>query len=84
MLSFKSTVVVCAYYIDDSPGVQHNRKAPPYTVYARKEVILAAGAVNTPMVLMLSGIGPASTLSKYGIQVIVDNANVGQNLVVGR
>ena len=67
-----------------SPDVQNDRQARPYTVHARKEVILATGAVNTPLVLMLSGIGPASTLSKYGIPVVINNRHVGQHLQVGR
>lgn len=67
-----------------SLDVQNDCQARPYTVHARKEVILATGAVNTPLVLMLSGIGPASTLSKYGIPVVINNRHVGQHLQVGR
>ncbi|KAL2862676.1 GMC family oxidoreductase [Aspergillus lucknowensis] len=47
---------------------------------AGKEIILAAGALRTPQVLMLSGIGPSRTLSKYGIPTVVDNPEVGRNL----
>ncbi|HEX5729122.1 GMC family oxidoreductase [Microbacterium sp.] len=47
---------------------------------ARREVILAGGTVNTPQLLMLSGIGPAGHLAEHGIPVVVDSAEVGANL----
>ncbi|OJJ02478.1 hypothetical protein ASPVEDRAFT_41970 [Aspergillus versicolor CBS 583.65] len=47
---------------------------------ARREIILAAGSLRTPQLLMLSGIGPAETLSKHGIPITVDAPNVGKNL----
>ncbi len=49
-------------------------------VRARREVILAASSINTPKLLMLSGIGPAQQLTAHGINVIADRAGVGQNL----
>jgi choline dehydrogenase len=49
-------------------------------VHAASEVILAGGAFNTPQLLMLSGIGPATELDRHGINVRVDLAGVGQNL----
>lgn len=47
---------------------------------ASREVILAGGAFNTPQLLMLSGIGPRETLTKFGIPVLVDLVGVGKNL----
>lgn len=47
---------------------------------ARREVILCGGAINTPQLLMLSGIGPADHLTSRGIPVRVDAAQVGENL----
>lgn len=51
-----------------------------YEVRINKEVILAAGATQTPQILELSGIGDAKLLNKHVIDVIVDNENVGENL----
>ena len=48
--------------------------------HARREVILAAGAFNTPQLLMLSGIGPAEELRRFGIEARVDRPGVGRNL----
>jgi choline dehydrogenase-like flavoprotein len=50
------------------------------TYTAKKEVILAAGAVGSPKVLELSGVGDKKLLTKYGIPVVYDNRNVGENL----
>jgi choline dehydrogenase-like flavoprotein len=57
----------------DKPGEKR-------TVYVKREVILAGGAYNTPQLLMLSGIGPQTELSKHGIPVRVDLPGVGSNL----
>lgn len=47
---------------------------------ARREVILSAGAVNSPQILLHSGIGDKETLSKFGIKTLVNNPSVGRNL----
>ena len=52
----------------------------PSTIYARNEIILSAGAVATPQLLLLSGIGNATTLKDFGIRTLINNSNVGQNL----
>lgn len=52
-----------------------------YTVYARKEVILSAGAYNSPQLLMLSGVGPAADLRRLGIPLVKDLPGVGQHLL---
>ena len=49
-------------------------------VRARREVVLAASSINSPKLLMLSGIGPAAHLAEHGINVIADRPGVGQNL----
>jgi choline dehydrogenase len=49
-------------------------------VFAKREVILAAGAFNTPQLLMLSGIGPGAELTRHGIPVLVNRPGVGRNL----
>ncbi|KAJ7497656.1 hypothetical protein FB451DRAFT_1212279 [Mycena latifolia] len=55
-------------------------KSPRHRVTARKEVILSAGTVGTPHILMHSGIGNASALERLGIPSLVNLSSVGQNL----
>jgi choline dehydrogenase-like flavoprotein len=61
-------------------GVEIFRQGVRETVWAEREVILCSGTVNTPQLLMLSGIGPADHLSSLGIPVALDAPGVGRNL----
>ncbi len=58
-------------------GVEYVKDGQTRTLRARAEVILAGGAINTPQLLMLSGIGPGAHLQAMGLPVTVDNPNVG-------
>lgn len=49
-------------------------------IHARRDVIIAASAINSPKILMLSGIGPAAHLAEHGIRLIADRPGVGGNL----
>lgn len=60
-------------------GIEFVRNSQRHRVLARKEVVLSAGALNSPQILMLSGIGPADHLLSHNIPVLVD-LPVGENL----
>ncbi len=61
-------------------GVEVERGGKIEVIRARCEVILAASSINSPKLLMLSGIGPAAHLAEHGIEVIADRPGVGGNL----
>lgn len=61
-------------------GVEIRSGGQTRTITARREVILAASSINSPKLLMLSGIGPAEHLKNQGIEVVADRPGVGQNL----
>ncbi len=61
-------------------GVRVRRGKRSEMLYARRGVILAAGAFNSPQILMLSGVGPAQHLKDNGIDVALDHPAVGSNL----
>lgn len=61
-------------------GVEIRRGNRVEVVRARKEVILSASSINSPKILMLSGIGPAAHLAEHGIDVLADRPGVGGNL----
>jgi len=61
-------------------GVAYRRKGGDVTVRAAREVIVASGALNSPQILMLSGIGDAEHLRTHGIEVVADRPEVGRNM----
>jgi len=61
-------------------GVEVLRGGKTEVIRARREVILAASSINSPKLLMLSGIGPAAHLAEHGIDVVADRPGVGGNL----
>ena len=61
-------------------GVRLRNKTGLHTVQATREVILSAGAIQTPKLLQLSGIGPGALLRGFGIDVVAASENVGRNL----
>ena len=61
-------------------GVEYLRGGTRHSAHARGEIILAAGAFNSPQLLQLSGLGPASLLQALGIPVVADMPGVGANL----
>jgi choline dehydrogenase-like flavoprotein len=61
-------------------GVEYKHKGQTTMVQANKEVLLSAGAFQSPHILMLSGIGPRQELEKHGIPVVKELAGVGENL----
>ncbi|KAI0119748.1 choline dehydrogenase [Daldinia grandis] len=76
---FRETLVkrVCINESKQATGVEISSGL---VLTARREVILSAGAFQSPQLLMVSGVGPADTLKKLGIPVIADRPGVGQNL----
>lgn len=72
VLSLDNDVEGVVFYQRDNPGEKK-------TVQAKKEVVLAAGAVHTPQILQLSGIGPRTVLEAADITVKIDASGVGNN-----
>ncbi len=61
-------------------GIEYERGGAIQKALATREVILAAGSISSPQILMLSGIGPAQHLQQHGIPVVADVPGVGENL----
>jgi len=65
----------------EAKGIRYRKSGEAVEVSASKSVILAAGAIGSPKILMQSGIGDGAALRELGIDVTHDNANVGANLI---
>jgi choline dehydrogenase len=61
-------------------GVGYKKGGRSFVATARREVILSGGAINSPQLLKLSGVGPAAELARLGIEVVADRPGVGENL----
>jgi choline dehydrogenase len=61
-------------------GVVYHKDGQAHAAEASREIIVCTGAINSPQLLMLSGIGPKETLEKFGIHVVMNLPGVGQNL----
>jgi choline dehydrogenase len=61
-------------------GVEVLRKGRPVVLRATREIVVCAGAVNTPHLLMVSGVGPADHLREHGAPVVADSPDVGRNV----
>lgn len=76
----KATVTKVLLQGDKAKGVEYLHQGKVRIAYASHEVILAAGAVQSPQILQLSGIGPAQHLKRHGIDINIDAPEVGENL----
>jgi choline dehydrogenase len=61
-------------------AVEYRKAGSLRTARARKEILIASGAYNSPQLLQLSGVGPAELLRKHGIEVVLDAPGVGHDL----
>ena len=61
-------------------GISYLQGDVPKKAHARREILLCAGAIQSPQLLMLSGIGPINQLNQFGIPIVSELAGVGQNL----
>jgi len=64
----------------DAVGVEYEQDGRTFRVDAREEVIVCGGAINSPQLLLVSGIGPAEHLREHDIEVVQDLPGVGRNL----
>lgn len=64
----------------EATGVAYEKAGRIHHAKARREIVLSAGALQTPQILQLSGIGPADLLQRHGIPVVHDLKGVGENL----
>ncbi|WP_283137281.1 GMC family oxidoreductase [Rhizohabitans arisaemae] len=81
-LTVETGALVTRVLIEDgkATGVEYVLDGETVQAEAEREVVLCAGAVNSPQLLMLSGVGPAGHLREHGIEVVVDSPRVGTGL----
>lgn len=81
-LKIQTGALVSRLILDGSRtiGAEYCYRGETKRVLARREIILSAGTIETPAILMRSGIGPANHLKDLGIPVLLDRPNVGANL----
>ncbi|MFO1143817.1 MAG: GMC family oxidoreductase N-terminal domain-containing protein [Amaricoccus sp.] len=81
-ITLKTGVLVLSLVIEKgrAVGVRYREGSETREARATSEVVMAAGALATPKILMLSGIGPAAHLAEHGIAAALDLSGVGQNL----
>ncbi len=81
-LTVQTDALVTGLIIEDgqATGVRYLRRGVEEVARAESEVILSAGVIGSPQLLLLSGIGPATHLIEHGIEVLADSPGVGGNL----
>ncbi|XP_071523398.1 glucose dehydrogenase [FAD, quinone]-like [Panulirus ornatus] len=79
-VAFHAHVTKILFNEKKAVGVQFEQGGKVRTVFARRELVLSAGAIGSPHLLLLSGVGPAPHLRQHGIPVVADVPGVGQNL----
>lgn len=81
-LTVQTGVLVTRVLLDGgrAVGIEYLRDGATHQAYAAGEVILSAGALDTPRLLMRSGVGPAAHLRELGLPVVLDLPGVGENL----
>ena len=79
-LSLQSHVTKVLFDGKRAVGIEYIKGNKKYNVKISSEVILCGGAINSPQLLQLSGVGPQALLKNFDIPIISDSANVGENL----
>jgi choline dehydrogenase len=74
------TVDVVVFEGKRAVAVEFLKNGKSHTVYANKEVILSAGAINSPQILLRSGVGPEKEIKPHGLEMVHELPGVGQNL----
>lgn len=81
-LTLKTKVLITRVIVENgrATGVEYLDKGVLTRVHAASEVVMAAGAIGTPQILMLSGLGPADELKEVGVAPLLDVPELGKNL----